>query len=119
NGEKVPGYINKDDVENFTDNQSELKGIALKNPTNVYAKASTSSEVLKNYDKEHILQYKTLTSDWYEATVIINHQPYTGYINKKDVENFTDNQSELKGIALKNPTNVYAKASTSSEVLKD
>src|SRR5699024_3154233 len=119
NHQPYTGYINKKDVENFTDNQSELKGIALKNPTNVYAKASTSSEVLKNYDKGHILQYKTLTSDWYEATVIINHQPYTGYINKKDVANLgTEDQTELRGVSLGNPTNVYQSPSTNSETIK-
>src|SRR5699024_7473463 len=90
-----------------------------KKPTNVYAKASTSSEVFKHYDKGHILQYKTLTSDWYEATVIINHQPYTGYINKKDVANLgTEDQTELRGVSLGNPTNVYQSPSTNSETIK-
>lgn len=118
NGKHVTGYIYKDDVENFSSKQTDYKGIALKNPTNVYSSASTNSKVLKSYKTGHILKYKSLTSDWYEATVIINGKRVTGYIHKNDVENFSDKQVDLKGFAYKNPTNVYASASTSSKVLK-
>ncbi|MBY7144656.1 SH3 domain-containing protein [Virgibacillus sp. NKC19-3] len=118
NGESITGYIHKNDVENFPEDQTSYKGIALKNQTNVYSSASTSSKVLKSYKQGHILQYRSLTSDWYEAIVIINGESITGYIHKNDVENFPEDQTSYKGIASKNQTNVYSSASTSSKVLK-
>jgi len=93
-------------------------GIALKDKTNVYSEQSTSSKVLKFYDKGTILKYQSGTSEWYEAKVYINGKPHTGYIHVNDVETSINNPVTLKGIGLKNPTHVFQNASTNSKILK-
>lgn len=98
--------------------QTTFKGLALNKPTNVYASQSTQSSILKSYDQGSILKYKSLSSEWYEATVYVNGKYITGYIFANDVENITNSQSTLKGIGLDNPTKVYQKASTGSKVIK-
>jgi len=99
--------------------QISYQGIALQNPTYVYSSASTSSKTLKSYSQGSILKYKSYTSNWYEATVYVNGEEYTGYIYKAHVENLDlSNQVNYKGIALDNPTKVYKKASTSSGTWK-
>ncbi|WP_010648267.1 SH3 domain-containing protein [Oceanobacillus massiliensis] len=118
NGKKHNGYIHKSDVDTSVSDQETLKGIGLKNSTAVYSKASTSSSKLKTYDQGHILYYETFTSEWYEAFVYINGRKTTGYINKSDVEQISENQQSLTGIGLKKPTAVYSKASTNSSKLK-
>lgn len=95
-----------------------LHGIGLKDPTVVYSQASTSSTHLKSYAEGSVLIYRTYNTDWYEATVIINGQAKTGYINKNDVETIIDNPQTLHGIGLDNPTPIYSKASTKSKELK-
>src|SRR5699024_214966 len=118
NGKWAIGYIHKNHVENITDSQSVLHGIALQNPTKIYSKASTGASTLRSYAQGSILKYKTLTSDWYEATVMYNGKWTTGYIHKNDVENVINNQETINGIGLKNPTAVYSRASTNGPVLK-
>ena len=114
-GKKRTGYIHKSHVESIdTSNQVNYKGIALQNPTKVFQKASTSSKTLKAYDKGRILQYRSFSKDWYEATVIVKGKKRTGYIHKSHVENGqTSNQEDYRGVALKEPTRVYKHASTS------
>ncbi|WP_117148935.1 S8 family serine peptidase [Paraliobacillus zengyii] len=118
NGRATNGYINKADVEEGTTNPESLKGIGLKNKTNVYTLASTGSKVLKSYAQGTTLLYETFSSDWYQALVYVNGKATNGYINKADVEEGTTNPESLQGIGLKNKTNVYTLASTGSKVLK-
>ncbi|WP_198433931.1 SH3 domain-containing protein, partial [Virgibacillus salexigens] len=117
NGKPTTGYIHVSDVENFPESQTSLKGIGVNDPTYVYQKASTGSKVLKSYDKGSVLQYKSFTSNWYQATVYINGKPTTGYIHVSDVENSNTSQ-EFEGFALDGSTNVYSKASINSSVIK-
>ncbi|WP_431804130.1 SH3 domain-containing protein [Halobacillus andaensis] len=112
------GYIHKDDVENSLSSQESLEGRANNKVVSVYEDASTSSKALKSYGQGHILKYKTFSSNWYEATVYLNHEPHIGYIHKNHVETSVDNQEDLTGIALNNSTHVYSKASKNSEALK-
>lgn len=118
NGKAVTGYIKSSDVENLVSSQHNLEGIALKNPTSIYSKAAKSSKVLKTYAQGTVLKYKTLTSEWYECTVYVSGRAVTGYIYKGDVENLTIKQIDLRGVAQKSPTRVYAKASVYSATLK-
>lgn len=120
NGKATTGYIHKNHVEEplSTQEQQSLKGIGTQNPTSVYSKASTSSSILKTYSQGSILQYKTYSSDWYEATVYIAGKKTTGYIHKNHLEQPVSDQKGLKGIATQSSTNVYSKASTSSSALK-
>lgn len=118
NGKAQTGYINKSDVENIVQTQTSLKGIGVKSPTRVYSSASTSSKTLKSYSQGRVLQYRTFSSNWYEATVIINSKARTGYIHKSDVENVSNQQTRIVGYGSKNPTNVYTNASKSSKILK-
>src|SRR5699024_11138112 len=116
NGEWVTGYIHVSDVENFPETQTTLNGIALKNPTKIY-QSPTKNKVLKSYKKGSILKYKSLTEEWYEATVKYNGEWVTGYIHKNDVDTFPDTQTTLYGIASKNPTKVY-QSPTKDKTLK-
>ncbi|MEK5390025.1 N-acetylglucosaminidase [Margalitia sp. FSL K6-0131] len=118
NGKAVTGYISKNDVENIVDSQQSLKGVGLSSPTNIYSSASTSAKVLKSYDQGTVLQYLTFTSDWYECTVIIKGNKVTGYIKASNVDNVVSPQQNMRGIAQKDVTKIYSKASTSSKVLK-
>ncbi|MBS3336809.1 hypothetical protein KCW11_13430, partial [Staphylococcus aureus] len=72
------------------------------------------SNVLKTYSAGSLLKYKTFTSNWYQATVIINGKRQTGYIHKDHVENAVSNQNTLQGVAKNNSTKVYKSTSTSS-----
>lgn len=118
NGEAHIGYISVNDVENITSPQVHLQGVALKDKTNVYSRASKSnSKVLKSYPKGTILKYKSLSSQWFEATVYINGKAFTGYIHVDDIE--TGNTAKaFEGFAIQNSTKVYSKATKSSPVLK-
>lgn len=118
NGVATTGYINKSDVDNLVSTQEKLSGIASKSPTNIYAKPSTSEKVIKTYQQGSLLHYKTYSSGWYEANVYINGVATTGYIHKNDVDNLVPTQEKSSGIASKSPTNIYAKPSTSGEVIK-
>lgn len=118
NGKPETGYIKASDVELPTTEPIHNRGIALKNKTSVYAKPSKNSKVLKSYNVGHVLQYRTFIDNWYEATVIINGKPVTGYINVKDVDNVTSNQVAVKGYAKKSKTKVYKNLNKNSKVLK-
>ncbi|MEW4309158.1 SH3 domain-containing protein [Rossellomorea marisflavi] len=86
NGSRKTGYLQASKVENFLPNQHSQEGLALNSPTKVYSTPTTSSSMLKSYPKGTLLKYKTLSENWYEATVYIKGTPTTGYINKKDVK---------------------------------
>ncbi|TCT19886.1 beta-N-acetylglucosaminidase [Melghiribacillus thermohalophilus] len=111
------GYIHKNDVENAVNDIVKFEGIALKNTTHVYSRASINSKPLKSYSKGSILRYESYTNNWYKAKVIVNHKSFTGFIHKDHVENATKDPVEIKGIAL-NTTNVYREASKNFKILK-
>lgn len=119
-GKKQTGYIHRGDVENLNlSNQQTFKGYALQNPTRVYQKASTSSKTWKTYKQWSVLQYRSFSNNWYEATIYVNGNRKTGYIHKSHVQNVNiSNQTEYKGIALQNPTRVYEGVTTGSSTLK-
>lgn len=117
-GKWTTGYLHKDDVETVTGESNSLNGIALKQPTYVYEKASKNSKALRQYAVGSVLKYRTFSSNWYIATVYINGVAKTGYIYKADVENVVDNQQSLRGISLKDPTRIYTRASTGAPVHK-
>ncbi|MBP2005382.1 SH3 domain-containing protein [Halobacillus andaensis] len=117
-GEKVTGYIHKEDVETGERDGEELSGIGLLKSTNVYSDASTDSRILKSYPTGSNLRFREYSSDWYIAQVYINGEKETGYIHKDHVEKEAENNDELQGIGLKNPTSVYEAASTNSTPLK-
>ncbi|MDZ5711299.1 SH3 domain-containing protein [Jeotgalibacillus haloalkalitolerans] len=118
NGIARIGYINAADVELKTDSLSPLKGIALNAPTNVYTTADKNSPAKKSYAQGTILSYTTYSADWYQAKIYLSGQPHLVYIHKSDVENINEVSNSLQGISLKNPTNVYSLASSSSDIRK-
>ncbi|MCM3092555.1 MULTISPECIES: SH3 domain-containing protein [unclassified Cytobacillus] len=115
-GKATVGYIKVSDVENIQ-TKRDLTGVGIKSPINVYSKASRSSAVLKSYPLGSVLKFRTLTSDWYEATVYINGAATIGYISRTDVEQASA-RIDLQGVALKQPTSVYSSADSASRVLK-
>lgn len=117
-GKARTGYIHKSDVENLNSSSVSYKGVGLESPTIIYSKASVSSSALKKYSQGTVLYYRSFSSGWYQATVYISGKARTGYIHKSHVENATTNPIEYKGVALKSPTKVYTKASTSSSYWK-
>ncbi|MFJ8266871.1 glucosaminidase domain-containing protein [Peribacillus asahii] len=118
NGKAVTGYIHKDDVETATTSPESVSGIGVESPTKVYTKASESSAALKSYAQGTILKVQTFTSNWYTATVYVKGVKKTGYIHIDDLEDIFTSTESVSGIGLKNPTNVYEKASESSSKLK-
>lgn len=117
NGKYVQGYINKHDVDTFVENKGKTyNSYGIKHPTNVYASPSTNSKVLKSYNYGHLLKYRALSENWYEATVYIAGKPQTGYISKNDLR---DNLPALEqGYAQTKLTNVYESTSKDSRILK-
>lgn len=107
--------VNTHSIHSNTSEQ--LRGVTLKK-TNVYNKASTSSEVLKSYETGSVLKYQTYSTDWYICTVYVNGKAQTGYIYKSDVENTKVPQQNLDGYSLANPTKVYEKPNENANVLK-
>lgn len=119
NGKKNIGYIKEADLQPLLAERGEGgKGIGLVQPTAIYTKAAESSKVLKTYAQGTVLQYKTLSEDWNEATVYVNGKATTGYLKTKDLEDAWSSSQILKGFALKSPTNIYSKAAVNSKVLK-
>ena len=110
------GYIHSADIENVVTLQTAKSGVALKSSTPVYASTSTGASVLKSYAQGSILRYQTFTSEWYQATVVVNGKSRTGYIHRNDVEEITSAPTTINGIGIKAPTNVYTRASKSSQV---
>ena len=117
NGSRQNVYIHVDDVETKVDQQESLRGVASKDRTNIYSRASKNSSTLKSYAQGSVLLYKTFTSEWYEAIVFVNGKRTTGYIHKDDVENIINEQVQLNGVA-KETVNVYSSASRNSSTLK-
>ena len=118
NGERVTGYIHANDVENITNNQAALKGYSKTSRTSVYKNPSKKSEALRSYSEGRLLQYRTFTENWYEATVILNGQQVTGYIHKNDVVDENTPQETLEGVAISGTTYVYDSPSRNSKRLK-
>lgn len=80
-GEPRTGYISSGSVQNIDSSPKSLRGVLSQTaPTEVYAKPTVHSEVLKTYPKGATLKYKTFTADWYQCTVYIKGNPVTGYI---------------------------------------
>lgn len=93
-----------------------INGIAIKQPVNVYESPSRKARVIKTYDYNHPLIYRTYSEDWHIATVYINGKSKTGYIHHADVSSPQDAPA-VKGIAL-TKTNVYSSTSNKSKILK-
>lgn len=118
-GVKEVGYIHKSHVENAMEDPVLLEGVALKNRTPVYMRASTDSSIRKDYAPGSILKYYTFSENWYRTGVFVNGVKQTGYIHKSDVENPTDNPVLLEGIAITDRTPVYTNPSTNSSIRRD
>lgn len=117
NGQKHTGYIHKSDVDNIVDSKGKtINGYGINHPTNVYALPSTNSKTLKSYDYGQQLKYRTLSENWYEATVYISGKPHKGYIAKNDV--IEKLPGLIQGYAQAKETNVYQATSKNSKVLK-
>lgn len=111
-GKWEKGYIHKDDVGS---DKPTFKDYAQKKNTNVYAKTSRSSSVIKKYEAGKLLKYTAYNSTWFQAKVKVNGKYQTGYIHKDDVGS---EQPTFEGYAQNLTTNVYSKTSKSSSVLK-
>ncbi|MFC0013774.1 MULTISPECIES: SH3 domain-containing protein [Allobacillus] len=118
NGKSHTGYIYSKDVDTATTNDQLLEGISLKNHTNVYSTARLNSNVLKSYSQGDRLLYRSFTNDWYKTGVIVRGKRYDGYIHSSSVENAIYSPTKEQGIAKKQYTHVYSKASKGSKVLK-
>lgn len=117
-GKQKTGFVHKKHVENSVSNQDTVRGVALNSPTNVRERASTKSRVLTTFPVGSVIEYNTFSTYWYELSVTVNGIKRTGYIHKKHVENIVPEQQSKFGLALKSPTNVRARASTKSEIIK-
>ena len=116
-GKWQKGYIKASHVENADKKQSSSEGVVVKKPgAKAFSKASTDSKVLRTYGHSEIVKFKNFTKNWYEATVIINGERINAYFLKSDIGN---KNQQLEGYAQKNPTNIYAKPSKSSKVIKN
>lgn len=115
-GKKHTAYIYSKDIEPVIQIQKSLSGVGIQQTIPIYTLASNDSKIIKEYNYGHILKYRTLTNNWYEATVYINGKAQTGYIYKNDVDN--DLNKVLEGNAVKISTKVYSDTSKNSHTLK-
>lgn len=119
NGKARTGYIAKSDIESIQSEQKNIKGYSLANPTKVYTQPTNNSNILKTYQLGKLLKYKSFTSGWYEATVYIKGEQYTGYIQANTVGSASiSNTPVYSGIALKKNTSVYESTNLNSASLK-
>ena len=82
NGKAHTGFIPAGDLSPYA---PAMQAYALKNPTYVYSKPTTSSSKLKSYKKGQLLKFTGYNDDWFKAIVYIKGKKKTGYINAKDV----------------------------------
>ncbi|MBS4218967.1 M14 family metallocarboxypeptidase [Bacillus sp. FJAT-49711] len=94
-----------------------IKGVAIKQPTPIYADTNVNSSVLKTYKQGHILSFRALDANWYIANVYVNDEKLTGYINKDDVDLLIDSK-RIEGYAVKQIVSVYATPSQSAKSIK-
>ncbi|WP_411954045.1 SH3 domain-containing protein [Alkalibacillus sp. S2W] len=118
NGSMKDGYIYAGDVEEATQEPALQQGVALKNKTKIFSKASTSSNSLKSYNKGSVLYYEKFTSNWFSAEVYRNGEWQTGYISANHVETATNEPQNMKGIAQKSNTKVFSSPNTNASALK-
>ncbi|MCM3115327.1 glucosaminidase domain-containing protein [Neobacillus sp. MER 74] len=118
NGQIRTIYIHKDDVDKPTTNPVKQSGIAVSNPTNMYSAPVKGSKVLKTYRPGAKLLYYTFSSQWYKSTVTYNGVPTVVYIAKDEVDQLVNQSEKEEGIALLNPTKLYASPTRDAKVLK-
>ena len=111
-------YLQKRSIETITKNSVKVEAIAKLNPTILYERPSTSTKKVNQYNKGYILKLYTYTKSWYKAKVKVNGKNKTAYVQKKSVRIAKPSSKLERGIALKNPTKVYAYVSSSAKVLK-
>lgn len=114
---KQIGYIHKNHMETIDDNQINIKGVSQKSPTNVRARASTKSNVIKTFPIGSVIDYRSFSKYWYEITVDADGKKSTGYIHKNHTEDLKGNREAIKVVTSKSPTNVRARVSTKSSIL--
>ena len=105
-------------AEFSTANSTVLEGAAIKNQTNMYAKPSRNSNVLRTFDAGKLLKYYTYSSEWYTSYIMVNGQNTQIYIHKDDVVNQTQSAKLLEGISRSTTTNMYQAPSKGSNVLR-
>ncbi|WP_338470687.1 SH3 domain-containing protein [Niallia sp. XMNu-256] len=105
-------------TKEVTGSTTVLEGIAIKFPTNMYESPSRDSEVLRTFNPGKVLKYYNHSSEWFRSTVSIDGKNRTIYIHKSDVEEKVKDPELLEGLALKDPTNLYALPTRDSEVLR-
>jgi len=118
NGKYQTAYVPKTSVVLPNPSSKAEQGIALKNPTSVYAYTSTNAKALKTYEAGSILKAYSYTDSWYRATIYIDGKKKTGYILKSHLEKVSEESTQQTGLAQKNPTKIYKKPSTTAGSLK-
>ncbi len=117
-GKPQTGYIHLNDVDLLIE-QKRLVGYAAVQPVHVYQSPTQNNGVLKSYNRGAKLIYRTFSSQWHQATVIINGQARTGYIHVNDVgPELPVTQAPIRGLAVSKVVSVYSSTSTNSSVLK-
>jgi hypothetical protein len=115
NGKTNEGYINAKHVETAVSDPKGYKGVAIKNPVQIYAMPSASSKTVKSYKYGSILQFRTFARDWHEVTVYVKGKKQAGYLKAADIG---DLDTTLKGYAVNKTTSVYKKPAQGSGVFK-
>lgn len=115
NGEKIAGFVHRDDVENIIINQTTSWGMALNETTNIRTKPTVDSEVLTSFPANTIIKYKSFSTLWHEVTVEVNGKSQTGYIHDYHIDNIND--KVFRGVAKKKTTYIRTKPSTTSTPL--
>jgi len=118
NGKYQTAYVPKSSVELPSPSSKAEQGIALNNPTSVYAYTSTNAKALKSYAAGSILKIYSYTDSWYRVTIYVDGVKKTGYILKSHLEKVAEDSIQQTGIAQKSPTRIYKKPSTTAGVLK-
>lgn len=108
------------DEGNETNEVENIEGISQVDPTHVYKEASSEADVWKSYKQGTKLEYRDSDKDgWYEASVHIDNEWQTGYIDEDDVDDLVDNQEERSGYAQHNIIHVYDGAYDNANILKN
>lgn len=86
NGVVKTGYMDSRQIETILDKRDSQQGLALQSPTNVYVNAATTSKVVGTIPKGTVLDYSSLSKNWYKYDGKISGKNVSGYIFTKDVK---------------------------------
>ncbi len=116
-GKVIKGFIHHKHIGDTVETkQKSFKAIGINNPTYIRTRPSTKATHVKALPVGSIINLKTFSKHWYEATVNVNGKKKTGYVHKKHIGDQINNKnSSFKGYGINDPTQIRVRPSTEAK----